>query len=317
VAHRFSSIGRPYDGLTDMQTGRWTGKVRLVPGALEAPLRWRKPSRVFVDSMSDLFHEDVPEGFIDQVFAVMAFASQHTFQCLTKRPQLMRAYMAGAANGASRETAVAATMNQPAWLPAGRSFPRYPAAWPLPNVWLGVSVEDQETTDERIPLLLQTPAAVRFLSVEPLLGPVDLNVAAWGEGQRHQSLEIQARMVAPPGLNWRSGFMPLRALDWVIVGGESGPGARPCDLAWIRSIIAQCKAADVPVFVKQLGARSIDSEYRNGVYSDIDQRAIVAAKALGGPYPEHVGFNLILLRDRKGGEPSEWPEDLRMREWPA
>jgi protein gp37 len=190
---------------------------------LDQPLRWTKPRKVFVNSMSDLFHEDVPDAFIDRVFAVMALAPQHTFQILTKRAERMREYMSG------RRT----RRGDRAVRPHERRAPRIAKgsySWPLPNVWLGVSVENQHFADERIPLLLQTPAAVRFISAEPLLGPVDL--AHWLDD-------------IPSG---------SRRLDWVIVGGESGPGARPFDLAWARSIVQQCQAAGVPVFVKQLGA---------------------------------------------------------------
>jgi protein gp37 len=123
------------------------------------------------------------------------------------------------------------------------------STWPLPSVWLGVSVENQDAADARIPDLLATPAAVRFLSVEPLLGPVDLNVAAWGKGLPRPPADIQVRQMATVnGMR-----LPLRALDWVIVGGESGPGARPMHPDWVRSLRDQCVAAGVPFFMKQWG----------------------------------------------------------------
>jgi protein gp37 len=226
LAYRFNGPAQPYEGLTRMTRYGpvWTGKLRLVPEVLQEPLRWRKPCRVFVNSMSDLFHEAVPQEFIDRVFSVMAEARLHIFQILTKRP--------------------------------GRMLEIARRHAPLSNVWLGVSVENQAMADERIPLLLDTPAAVRFLSVEPLLGPVNIFR--------------------------RNGCVPI---GWVIVGGESGPGARPCDVEWIRDLVCQCRGADVPAFVKQLGTQPLGLEY--------------------------------CLRDHKGGNPAEWPEHLRVREYPG
>lgn len=207
---------------------------------LDQPLRRKKPTTYFVNSMSDLFHEDVPDEFIGKVFDRMAQARRHTFQVLTKRAERMLALLP---TFAARHTAADGS------------------GWPLPNVWLGVSVENQRFADERIPLLLQTPAAVRFISAEPLLGPI-----------RHLGQSV-------PGL------------DWCIVGGESGPGARPFDLAWARSIVQQCKAAGVACFVKQLGSN-----------------------------PENAGDGglvQVTIRDRKGGDIHEFPRDLRVREFPA
>lgn len=159
VAHRFSGPGQPYEGLTRLTKGgpRWTGKIRLVPEALDQPLRWKNPRRIFVNSMSDLFHEGIPDDFIDQVFAVMALAPQHQFQVLTKRPDRMRQYCASLGDGAAPDritmAALALDHNRTGGL----------VKRPLPNVYLGVSVENQEAADERIPLLLQTPAAGHLL----------------------------------------------------------------------------------------------------------------------------------------------------------
>jgi protein gp37 len=231
--------------------------------------------------MSDLFHEDVADDFIDRVFAVMVFAEQHRFQVLTKRPERMLAYLN-------------ALMGR--WGEA--------ADWPLLNIWLGVSTEDQPTADERIPLLLQTPAAVRFISAEPLLGPINLSRylvppmhVTWGntdlppaERERPSTEDVQA----VSQLARAAARMQGQAyLDWVIVGGESGPGARPMDVAWARSLVQQCRAAGVACFVKQLGAKPV--ERTNGVVT----------------WPD------VELRDRKGGDPSEWPVDLRVREFPS
>lgn len=294
----------------------WTGRVELIPEKLAEPLSWRKPSRVFVNSMSDLFHEALPDAAIDRVFAVMALAPQHTFQVLTKRPERMRAYMARLARspGCADHLFDAARVD-------GRRIARL--AWPLQNVWLGVSVENQATADERIPHLLATPAAVRFVSAEPLIGPVDLGVSrAKGLPTFREADTFYETLVAPslrpdgskePGRSLARpgrGWVPWRVtgatyLDWVIVGGESGPGARPCDVAWIRSAVAQCRAAGVPCFVKQLGARPESEEGCR----DCDQCSARQRCTLSVPY-------LMRLRDRKGGDPSEWPEDLRVREFP-
>lgn len=228
-------------------------RVTLHPGRLDEPMRWRKPRRVFVNSMSDLFHEYVPDEFIDRVFAVMACAPQHQFLVLTKRPNRMRDWCQRIARGPALET------------------------WPLPNVWLGVSAEDQLAADRRIPILLDTPAAVRFVSAEPLLEPVVLIDYLPDTHDGHRD---------PRGGPW---------LDWVIVGGESGSGARRCDVKWVRAIVGQCQAAGVSVFVKQLGAHPTES-------GDFDAKT----GPVSGPR----------LRDRKGGDPDEWPEDLRVREHP-
>lgn len=273
-AHRFSGPDQPYEGLTEIGTHgpRWTGKIALDEDALKNPLRWKKPRRIFVNSMSDLFHEDVPDAFIDKVFAVILCAPRHTFQILTKRPQRMLEYMM-ADNGFGRQGHIwhAAYKVSGIHVPKGKM----PPPFPYPHVWLGVSVEDQATADARIPILLQTPGAVRWVSAEPLLGPVAIH--GWdGSVQRNYLTDSTG-----PGI------------DWVVVGGESGPGARPCDIAWIRSIREQCQGAGVPVFVKQLGARPYQSPERDG----------------------GTGF-FLPIKHRKGGAMAEWPADLRVREWP-
>ncbi len=185
-------------------------KVTTHPASLLEPLRWRKPRRVFVVSMGDLFHEKVPFAFIDKVFAVMALCPQHTFQVLTKRAERMAEYIGDD--------------------PIRRAYLLDRAAG---DVWLGVTAENQEYANKRTPHLLECPAAVRFVSLEPLLGPVDLHEAICGAA----TLTMQEPMESN--------------LDWVIVGGESGPGARPCDIAWILDIVQQCEAAGVACFVKQ------------------------------------------------------------------
>lgn len=235
-----------------------TTGIQLHPDRLAQPLHWTKPRRVFVNSMSDLFHPAIDDEFICRVFGTMLAGKQHQFQVLTKRPARMRHLMRHVIF--AKDVAVYGNWDDPI------------VPWPLPNVLLGTSVENQETANERIPILLQTPAAVRWISAEPLLGPVDLS-----------------RYLGPQRLTLGRPCTVDRGLDWVIAGGESGPRARPCDVAWIRSILAQCHDAGVPCFVKQVGSRPKF-------------------------YPH---CSMIALKDSKGGDMSEWPADLRVREWPT
>lgn len=279
--------------IAEVRNGRavFTGEVRCLEDRLTDPLRWRKPRRVFVNSMSDLFHESVPFEFIDRVFAVMALCPQHTFQVLTKRPDRMAEYLrpdGGVRLAAAIRDIVGRSRGDESVSQTEEAVRRYDnAGGVLPNVWLGTSAENQATADERIPHLLRCPAAVRFLSCEPLLGPVDLSLFLWCmDGERRHGR--------------------LNRLHWVIVGGESGPKARPCDVEWIRSIVRQCKDAGVPCFVKQLGKHPRE----------------VAASGPCSVMPwvwDDGGENIerwYKPSDRKGGDPSEWPEDLRVRQWP-
>ena len=190
LATRFAGVGQAYEGLSIMTPAgpRWTNRVRLVPEVLDQPLRWRQPRLIFVNSMSDLFHPDVPFEFIQRVFSMIERCPQHTFQILTKRSERLRE--------------LAPRLN-----------------WPR-NAWMGVSVEDARVT-HRVNDLQLVPAEVRFLSVEPLIGPIDA--------------------------------LPLDGIHWVIVGGESGPGARPIEQEWVESIFRQCRNAEVPFFFKQWG----------------------------------------------------------------
>lgn len=279
MTHRLEAMGvEKYKGLTVLN-GRgdrhFRGLVRCDESALDMPLKWRKPRRVFVNSMSDLFHLDVPFSFIDKVFAIMALCQQHVFMILTKRPGIMRQYLYS--RTAMHDSGQ--VYRSPQWyyvatdmLDDGkRSMPRgawerghnnMPAPWlPLPNVWLGASVENQDTADDRIPELIACAAAKRFLSIEPMLGRITLRVIGPG----------------PQSSN------PLPHIDLVIVGGESGPHARPSCADEYRHIIAQCRAEKTPVFVKQLGSAFAD----------------------------------LPLKSPKGSDMAEWPEDLRVREWPV
>lgn len=233
----------------------WTGKVALAPERIVTePLRRRKPTMYFVNSMSDLFHEDVPDEWIDRVFAVMALSPQHTFQVLTKRSARMRAWVTRATRAVSimqsrineRDTSdPEALVTEFAHLAGSLAHPSVDwRAWPLPNVWLGVSAERQQEADARIPDLLATPAAVRFVSAEPLLGPI---------GFTRLDVQNYGYLNALTEGYFADGRQPRRRLDWIIVGGESGPGARPMHPDWARSIRDQCQAADVPFFFKQWG----------------------------------------------------------------
>lgn len=236
------------EGLTVIQNGapNWTGEVRLIEDRLDAPLHWRKARRIFVNSLSDLFHESITFQDIEKVFRVMLSASQHQFQVLTKRaerlPEAVRTVM----------------------------YRIYGPHWQMvpPFIWLGVSIEDVKSKARIVPLQ-ETPAAVRWLSIEPLLEDI--------------------------------GTLDLRGIDWVVVGGESGPGARPCNVESIRSIVRQCRAAGVACHVKQTGAVLIGdpAEFPSAIHDEGD------------------GHRTFHLGHPKGGDISEFPPDLRVREYPA
>jgi protein gp37 len=210
------------------------------PAALAAPLSWRKPRKVFVNSMSDLFHDGVSDEFIASVFSVMAATPQHTYQVLTKRHGRMRSLLGSAAFRTMVGIQYVFGAEVPDDAPAR-------LAWPLPNVWVGVSVEDQKRADLRIPALLDTPAAVRFLSCEPLLGPVDLTRAVIPMGSE------RGHGLTASYVHTKQCCERLHGIDWVIAGGESGPGARPMHPNWARQLRDQCEIAGVPFFFKQFG----------------------------------------------------------------
>ena len=195
--------------------------IRLHPERLEEPLKWKKPQRVFVGSMGDLFHAEVPFEFIDRIIFRAASNPQHTFLFLTKRPKRMLFH-----------------------------FTQHPFGkiWnleKLKHLWFGVSVENQQTADERIPVLLQIPAAKRFLSIEPLLEPVDLRLSERWCSQTSTAHDCDLKK---------------DHINWVILGGEPGPKARPMDVEWARSVMRQCKAANVPFFMKQMSKKASITE---------------------------------------------------------
>jgi protein gp37 len=253
--------------------------IRIDPKMLAWPLELKKPEKIFVCSMTDLFLDEHTDEMIDQVFAVMLACPQHTFQVLTKRPERAKEYL-------TKQWRLDDIYG--AGYAIGR--PVDAEAWPLPNVWLGVSAEDQKRADERIPILRETPAAVRWVSYEPALGPVDLRNHLWPV-HAHWPAKYPSPEAAiaageevgykPQGLISQAWAASL--IHWVVVGGESGRGARAFDPAWAESIVTQCKNARAFPFVKQMGS--------------------VIAKRDG--YADH-----------KGEDPSEWPEALRVREYP-
>lgn len=218
------------------------GEIVIDESKLWEVLHRRKPTRYFWCDMNDLFGEWVSFEMIDRCFAVMALTPQHTHLVLTKRAKRMAEWV-------SRHTSYDVL----------RRHAIGTDVWPLPNVWLGVSAEDQQRLDERVPHLLRCPAQIRFLSLEPLLAPIDR--------------------------------LPLDVISWTIIGGESGPGARPSNLAWHRSIRDQCREAGVAFFEKQLGSNPVD-------------------------YKQGIGTIPMGLNSRKGNDMSEWPIDLRVREFP-
>lgn len=243
----------------------WNGQVRFNEAWLTQPLGWKKPRKIFVAAHGDLFHEGVTDAQLDQIFAVMALCPQHVFQVLTKRPERMRSYVAAFCGG-ERNVFGAARVIAPGCpldplLPEGEDGDPWEIK-PLPNVWLGVSVEDQARADERIPDLLDTPAAVHWISAEPLLGPVTFRWAKWDD-HRDVGGELRRRVDHLDG---------LRMIDWVIVGGESGPGARPMHPDWARQIRDECAEAGVPFLFKQWGSWEPRDEWSPG---PVHQRAIM------------------------------------------
>lgn len=318
---------------TPHYNGRKFTDVRTRSETLDQPLRWIRPRKVFVNSMSDLFHPSVPFAFIDQVFAVMGLARHHTFQVLTKRPERMLEYLT--AENRTRDISMVMVSK------FGHDG-TYAGPWPFPNVLLGVTVENQEAADERIPLLLQSPAAARFLSCEPLLGLVNLGPYTLTERPcfvckaEDSTGADRGSMSHPINCGWRHDQemdgMQLhnepdgRGIDWVIVGGESGPKARPMHPEWVRSLRNQCATAGTPFLFKQWGEwlpgeQTADSgtAYRRCDNGEIYAVAGNPRRENFGTHPDRNSGPLIALRIGKkaagrildGLEHLEYPEVRR------
>jgi protein gp37 len=259
-------------------------------------------ARCFVGDMTDIFGEWVPDALLDRLFAVFALRPDVTWQILTKRVERMRDYMTrerpaliayamgdlfdGRALGKNRKQIMAVN-----------SALKELEGWPLPNVWLGVSCEDQQRADERIPLLLQTPAAVRWVSAEPLLGPIDLQ--RYLEGHEDHGTPSSGACTVGGCVSWTP------PLDWIVVGGESGHGARPCVVRWIQHAVDQCRDAGIPAFVKQVGAQPF-----------VDDGDLASWPHARFMETDRASEWRVDLRDRKGSDLTEWPIDLRVREYP-
>ena len=296
--------GSPLDlslNVINPKTKKWNGHIELLEMNIDHPLKKKKPTVYFVNSRSDLFHEKVPFEYIDKVFAVMALCPRHRFQVLTKRPERMAEYL---------------TKTRPIQLLDGDPFDEISTnefvsgeiteitggedrgihgrllreGWPLPNVWLGTSVEDQDAADKRIPQLLACPAIGRFISAEPLIGQVFLEIPYGCRSCNHSGPQVFARQ----GCRQCGGTGDEPSIGGVIAGGESGPfdDVRMCRLEWFRSIKDQCEGAGVPFFMKQMGVKCHD-------FSD-----------------DHAPCLETKIGTGKGGDPSEWPEDMRVRQVP-
>lgn len=234
-------------------------QIVLHPERLDQPLRWKKPRRIFVCSMGDLFHDGVEFEDVATVFGIMAGAPQHTFMILTKRPGRMREFFewiadrggAGCvANNYPAEDlpfAILAGLRSQAMKSVGCSVGIGVYGWPLPNVWLGVTAENQEQADKRTPILLQTPAAKRFVSIEPMIGQVlSHNFLTRVNWRFRETVD---------GRVFREAMSVSRGIDWIIVGGETGPRARLLNREWVSIVCSQCRAFGVPFFFKGWGGR--------------------------------------------------------------
>lgn len=268
----------------------WNGQVRFNTDWLTQPLRWTRPRMIFVAAHGDLFHDGVTNDQLDQVFAVMALCPQHTFQILTKRPERMRSYVDAGHNPVIHADVRGHAVWQEAFSinrKAGRADDRFTSAlraqgcvpgldrpWPLLNVWLGVSVEDQTRADERIPVLLDTPAAVRWISAEPLLGPVDLAQLPFPKScdclDAWPTLNALTSDVYCEGCCEGPEATTSPTLDWVVAGGESGPGGRPMHPDWARQLRDQCADAGTPFLFKQWGAWAPGENAANTIGRAVD-----------------------------------------------
>jgi protein gp37 len=304
----------------------WTGQTRFLPDRLGEPLRRRQPSGIAVGLMGDIGHPTIRDVDRFRIWLTMARASWHQFFVLTKRPAELSRFIQRwcsveedtleprLARGpedvrrcyrSERARLFADMLEGMGEPPPGAAYPTFdwmegPRWLPsiLPNVAIGVSMEDQATADERIPELLQIPAAVRFVSAEPLLGPVNFCEVWMPDGD---GLGSTLKNLGGTGTG----------IDWIVVGGESGSQARPCSVDWIRSIVGQCREAGVPCWVKQLGTNCVD---RNDAGFDGAEGEWPTGTRTRGSERFQGAPTRIDLRDRAGADPSEWPEDLRVRQ---
>lgn len=327
-----------YKGLAVMtESGKpqWTGNVRLVLKAMKTVLGWQKPRRIFLTAQGDPFHEGFTDEHIAAMFGLMAACPQHTFQVLTKRADRMLEWFDRMSKNERKCTAVSLSALANMGLKFRYPYPRFTDRWPLRNVWLGVTVETQSMADERIPLLMKCPAEIRFLSCEPLLEPVVLPTSALG---RHF---LQCRSDHDdPEQSYCTGctgdprdysltndeqcdaeWSP--SIDWVIIGGESGPRARVFDVEWARALVRQCKDKDTACFVKQLGANPIDSRVAEvldpqgnvAFAGKPDSLEVESARRDG----QVVRPQRLLLEHSHGGDMNEksWPDELKVRQFPV
>lgn len=329
----------------------WTGRAHVWIAALNQIFNWRKPKKIFLTSMGDPFHESITDKELKLMFGAMLLNQRHTFQILTKRPERMRQFMLSNNAHTCLETlqdpefdGLIGEDNRLKLEPVDH---RKLIAWPPPHIWFGTSVENRACAQERIPVLCDTPAAVRWLSMEPLLeyvdlgpwiGPIDCRSGpecqwrGWGhdlhpcdssmdncdhEGCREET----ARHCPSCGSASHTGLVESREqnpdmhpIDWVVVGGESGADARQTDIGWIRSVVDQCERAQVPVFVKQLGKMPFVT-----LNTELDQEADQLLT-----FPKHVQvvpnvfsqYYLTKFHDSKVSDPQEWPKDLQVRQFP-
>ena len=323
-----------YKGLA--HDGKWTGEVRFFPERLAEPLRHRKPAGIFLNDMGDTYHESVTFEQIAAMYGVMAACPQHTFYVLTKRAKQRREWFGWLDTMAERCRSVFPYENHE-WLrmhvlrakvvrdAAARKMPSYTemvaGGWPLPNVIEMSTVCTQAETDRDIPELLQTPAARRGLSIEPMLEEIDIaHSGALGcncEGEQCSGGCAWYKACGKEGLSHRT--------DLVIIGGESGPHARPFQVDWARSIRDQCKAAGVAYFLKQLGANCQTRNDDNFTCGDGDidfpgWPDHLAAEDRIEEIPQGMEYQgapvRLHFRDRAGADPAEWRDDLRVREFP-
>ena len=294
MAYRLACMGqKKYQAVISTDGGPWNGEIYYDESVLDKPLHWKKPRRIFVCSMGDLCHTNVPFEFIDKVVARVALCPQHDFQFLTKRPDRMleyfnavlthKVYCENTTNEGNTRTRIrheALEILHKRQQTCKKAYNMWDGRWPLRNLWLGTSISTQADADENIPHLLPIPATVRFVSAEPLLGPIDLTDVHEKIGLScdviNDATEDAAKFNRVYGKHLDKPYVPDPTVNWLIIGCESGKNRRPCKIEWVRDLVNQCDAAGVAVYIKQL---------------DINGKA--------------------------NKNPAEWPPDLRRQEYPG